>query len=41
MKTVLRLIAILGLPLILTGCFLVPGLFTSNLDLRKDGASAA
>ena len=37
MKTILRLIAALGLPMFLTGCFLVPGLFTSNLDLRKDG----
>ncbi len=37
MKTVLRLLAILALPLVLTSCFLVPGLFTSNIDLRKDG----
>jgi hypothetical protein len=37
MKTVLRLFAILALPLALTSCFLIPGAFTSNLDLRKDG----
>ncbi len=37
MKTALRLLAILALPLVLTSCFLVPGLFTSNIDLRKDG----
>lgn len=40
MKTILRLLAILALPLVLTGCFLVPGLFTSNVDLRKDGTFA-
>lgn len=32
-----RLFAVLILPLILTGCFLVPGAFTSSLDLRKSG----
>ncbi|MBL0115595.1 MAG: hypothetical protein IPP45_09190 [Sphingomonadales bacterium] len=37
MKTVLRLMAVLLLPLALTSCFLIPGAFTSNLDLRKDG----
>lgn len=37
MKTLLRLMAILTLPLALTSCFLIPGAFTSNLDLRKDG----
>lgn len=37
MKTLLRLMAILLLPLALTSCFLIPGAFTSNLDLRKDG----
>lgn len=37
MKTLLRLTAILVLPLALTSCFLVPGAFTSGLDLRKDG----
>lgn len=37
MKTVARLIAILILPLVLTSCFLIPGAFTSNLDIRKDG----
>lgn len=38
MKTMLRLFAILVLPLALTSCFLIPGAFTSNLDLRKDGS---
>ena len=37
MKTMLRLMAVLFLPLALTSCFLIPGAFTSNLDLRKDG----
>jgi hypothetical protein len=31
-----RLFALLA-PLLLTGCFLTPGSFTSSLDLRKDG----
>lgn len=31
------MIAILILPLALTSCFLIPGAFTSSLDLRKDG----
>lgn len=37
MKALLRLMAILLLPLALTSCFLIPGAFTSNLDLRKGG----
>ena len=37
MRSLLRLIAILILPLALTSCFLIPGAFTSSLDLRKDG----
>lgn len=37
MKTLLRLMTVLLLPLALTSCFLIPGAFTSNLDLRKDG----
>ncbi len=40
MKSVLRLFAIMILPLVLTSCFLVPGAFTSNVDLRKDGTFA-
>lgn len=40
MKAVLRLVGILILPLVLTSCFLVPGAFTSNVDLRKDGTFA-
>lgn len=37
MKTAARLIAILILPLVMTGCFLAPGNFGSTLDIRKDG----
>lgn len=37
MKTALRLLAILILPLALASCFIVPGAFSSGLDLRKDG----
>ncbi len=33
-----RLCAVLLLPLMLSSCFLVPGAFTSALDLRKDGS---
>ncbi len=32
-----RFVAAAALPLILSGCFLVPGAFTSNLDLRRSG----
>lgn len=34
----MRLIAALAIPLLLTGCLLSPGKFTSNLDLRRDGS---
>lgn len=37
MKTAARLLAILILPLVMTGCFLAPGNFGSTLDIRKDG----
>lgn len=37
MKLPARLLAILILPLVMTGCFLAPGNFVSNLDIRKDG----
>lgn len=33
----MRLIAALAIPLLLTGCLLAPGKFTSNLDLQRDG----
>ena len=33
-----KLAILVCLPLLLTGCFLSPGKFTSALDLRKDGA---
>lgn len=33
-----RALLVLVMPLLLSGCFLIPGLFTSTLDLRKDGA---
>ncbi len=33
-----RALIVLVMPLLLSGCFLIPGLFTSTLDLRKDGA---
>lgn len=32
-----RLLIALVMPLLLSGCFLIPGLFTASLDLRKDG----
>ncbi len=34
----LKRIAIVLMPLALTSCFLSPGAFTSNLDLRRDGS---
>lgn len=37
MKMFARLLVILILPLALTSCFLIPGAFTSNIDLRKNG----
>ena len=33
-----RLIAALAVPLLLTGCLLSPGKFSSSLDLRRDGS---
>ncbi len=33
-----KMIAVACLPLALTSCFLSPGAFTSNLDLRRDGS---
>lgn len=37
MKTAARLLTVLILPLVMTGCFLAPGNFGSTLDIRKDG----
>lgn len=34
----MRLIAALAAPLLLTGCLLSPGKFTSSLDLKRDGS---
>ena len=34
----IRLIAALAAPLLLTGCLLSPGKFTSSLDLKRDGS---
>jgi hypothetical protein len=33
----LRALVILASPILLSGCFLAPGQFTSSLDIRKDG----
>jgi hypothetical protein len=33
----LRFLVVLILPVLLTGCFFIPGKFVSNMDLRRDG----
>ncbi len=33
-----RIAAALALPALLSGCFLTPGVFTSSMDLRRDGS---
>ncbi|ANY21157.1 hypothetical protein A6F68_02664 [Tsuneonella dongtanensis] len=37
-RSTARAITVIGLAVLLTGCLLWPGRFTSTLDLRKDGA---
>ncbi len=35
----MRIVAALAAPLLLTGCLLSPGKFSSTLDLKRDAAS--
>jgi hypothetical protein len=37
-KLMLRALSILAFPLLLSGCFLMPGNFVSSLDVRRDGS---
>ncbi len=37
-KLMLRALSVLAFPLLLSGCFLMPGSFVSSLDVRRDGS---